>query len=76
MAAIVNNQGTASYTEVLEHILDRGMVLDGMSVLAALAGSPRLSATATMIAANEGPRSKRIAISLLCPPRSRERNID
>ena len=61
---------TQLYEELLERIVDRGMVLDGMSRLAALGTSAVLSAHTSC----DEPDNRRVPDCLMWPPRSRNRD--
>ena len=66
---------TSSYEEILERILDRGMVLDGLSSLAALSASTSRTIRATAFCSLEDEKPK-MPSSVLCPPRKRDRDAD
>ncbi len=61
---------THSYEEVLERILDRGMVLDGLSFLAAVTDSEPLSVEVDRVA----PDSEQVPAAVIAPPRIRDRD--
>jgi hypothetical protein len=57
---------TYAYDDLLERIIDRGMVLDGMSHLAAIATSARLSAHTS----RDKPERAAAPAGALWPPRA------
>ncbi len=67
---INRSEGTLYCEEVLERILDRGIVLDGCSHLAAMGEDPGMHAEAV----SDQP-ARLMPVAVLCPPRSRDREI-
>lgn len=63
-------EGTLYCEEVLERILDRGIVVDGSSHLAAIAEHLAMHAEAI-----PDLPERLTPVAVLCPPRSREREI-
>ncbi len=63
--------GPALYEEVLERILDRGVILDGMSSLAVLSSTLNCSIRVTAYCPLEDKLETPSVV--LCPPRKRHR---
>ena len=61
----------ALYEEVLERILDRGIILDGLSSLAAL--SSKLDPTIRATAYCPLEKAQTTPTAVICPPRKRDR---
>ena len=64
---------TPPYRDVLERILDRGIVLDGLSSLAALSSVRRQPLRAVALCSLDDLEPK-IPSAVLCPPRKRQRD--
>jgi len=72
MSLLFRAEGTRYYEEVLERILDYGVVLDAMSHLAALTDNAPLLAEALP---EDRSRRENLA-AVMCPPRARDRTLD
>lgn len=66
---VVRTETTRYSDEVLERVLDRGIILDGMSQLAALASHSTVRAEAVL----DNAPQRSTPMSLLCPPRQHDR---
>ena len=67
---VARTESTRYTEEILERILDRGIVLDGLSHLAAPASNPGINAAALP----DDSLKRATPMSLLCPPRERDRS--
>lgn len=66
-------QSAPSYRDVLERVLDRGIVLDGLSSLAALSSVHHQSLRVTALCSLDD-RELKTPSAVLCPPRKRDRD--
>jgi len=71
MSDLIRAEGTRYYEEVLERILDHGMVLDGMSHIAALSNNSPISAQAK----SEDRSRQENPTAVVSPPRARDRDL-
>jgi hypothetical protein len=68
--SVLRSEGTRFYEEVLERILDRGMMVDAMSRVAALSNNAPLAAQTEPVDAS----GQSTPTALISPPRVRDRD--